>query len=469
MYKNSLLLVFAIAVLFSACMQKKTETTTSSTSEYIQQQIDEIVSRIKEPKIPERTINVLDYASKQELVENIKPALDSAIQHCFTAGGGKVVVPPGNYFSKGPIHLKNYINLHIEEGATITFSQNPEHYLPVVFIRWEGTECYNYSPFIYANNQHDIAVTGKGKFNGNAKGGLYLWRKDKKEKTSLEQLRSMGQNLVPVSERMFGKGHYLRPAFMQFINCKNVLIQNIQIENIPFWAIQPTYCKSVTIRGARVDSRNVTNDGVDPDSSEDVLIEDCWFRTGDDIVAIKSGRDQDGWRVNKPSRNIVIRNCYAELTLHGIAIGSEMSGGVENVYVQNITLKEVDRFALQFKCNKDRGGSVRQVYIDGMKIDTTETAVYFTTDYHGYRGGNAPSIFEEISLNNITCNHARKYGVDIVGLEEHFISKVKFDKVEVKEAVDGNRIEYVEDFTFSNFLINKKVIEKIEDLRWQKP
>ncbi len=183
------------------------------------------------------------------------------------------------------------------------------------------------------------------------------------------------------------------------MNCENVLVENISIENVPFWVVHPTYCKNVTIPGITVNSRNINNDGIDIDSSEDVLIEDCMFTTGDDAIALKSGRDQDGWRVGKPSKNVVIRNYKADTTLHRMAFGSEMSGSIEHIYVQNFEISNVDQYALLFKANKDRGGYIRNIFIDNMTFDTVMTAIFFTNDYHSYAGGDSPSEFHDVFVN----------------------------------------------------------------------
>lgn len=448
--KNLVLLAIAgLGLLACNSPQQETEASTED------QAITEILNRIQPPTLPDVEFNLLDFGTVEAIQKNIQPALDSAIRTCAAQGGGKIVVPPGDYFSEGPIHLLSNIQLHFEEGAAITFSQDATHYLPVVLVRWEGVECFNYSPFIYAKDQKNIIISGKGRFNGNAAGGMQEWRQDQKPSQSL--LREMGKTGVPVNERIFGEGHWLRPAFLQLVNCENVLISDIQIENVPFWVVQPTYCKNVTVKGIRVNSRCVNNDGVDPDSSEDVLIEDCWFRTGDDAIAVKSGRDQDGWRVNRSSKNIVIRNCHAELTLHGIAFGSEMSGGIENVYVQNFTMGVVDQYALQFKANRDRGGYIKNVFIDGVEIDSAKTAIYFTNDYHSYAGGTSPSAFSDIAIENFTCKYVSDMGIDMVGTEENPIHRVLFNQVTVERA-EKNRMEYATDIRFDRVNINGQAV-----------
>lgn len=452
-----LVLLAIVSLGLTACTTPQQEPEASNE----EKTITEILNRIQPPTLPDREFNLLDFGTAEAIRQNIQPALDSAIRVSAAQGGGKIVIPPGGYFSDGPIHLLSNIQLHFEEGALITFSQDPAHYLPHVLVRWEGVECFNYSPFIYAKDQKNIILSGKGRFNGNAAGGMQEWRKEQKTAQSL--LREMGKTGVPVSERIFGAGHWLRPAFLQLVNCENVLISDIQIENVPFWVIQPTYCKNVTVRGIRVNSRFVNNDGVDPDSSEDVLIEDCWFRTGDDAIAVKSGRDQDGWRVDRPSKNIVIRNCHAELTLHGIAFGSEMSGGIENVYVQNFTMGKVDQYAIQFKANRDRGGYIKNVFIEAVEIDSAKTAVFFTNDYHSYAGGNSPSAFSNIAIRNFSCKYVSDMGIDMVGTEENPIHQVLFKDV-ILERAEKNRMEYATEIQFEGVRINGQAVASAEDL-----
>ena len=208
----------------------------------------------------------------------------------------------------------------------------------------------------------------------------------------------------------------------------------------------------------------MNNDGVDPDSSEDVLIEDCWFNTGDDAIAIKSGRDQDGWRVGRPTRNVVARNCFVQSTLHGIAIGSEMSGGVENIYMRDFEIRKVDRYAIQFKSNLDRGGYIRNVSIRNISIDSTMTAIFFTNDYHSYAGGNSPSEFSNIQIADVTCNHALQMGIDMVGIEQKPIHTINFERIHIDRADGNNRMLNAENIKFTDVFINGKEITRIDDL-----
>jgi polygalacturonase len=318
--------------------------------------------------------------------------------------GGTVVLPPGEWTSNGPIHFKSRIALNVPKGSHLKFSQDPDHYLPLVFTRWEGTECWNYSPLLYARGVSDIAITGKGTIDGQGFGGFFQWRA--RQRDSQQLLRKMGAEGTPVSDRRFGPGHFLRPGFVQFVDCRRVLIDGPQFVDSTFWMIHPVYCDHVTIRNVSLKSDHLNSDGIDPDSSTNVLIEGCVFDVGDDGVSIKAGRDQDGWRVGRASSRIVVRDCeYRGTAGGGFAIGSEMSGGVHDVFVERYAMGSVVHGAY-FKSNMDRGGAITDIFIRDIAISSAQAAISFTTDYHGYRGGNFPTRFDNIRIERLTCNEA---------------------------------------------------------------
>ena len=413
--------------------------------------VESILKNISAPEFKDQTFRVnLEFDSLFDCCEII----NSTIAKCSQKGGGKVVIPKGYHFCRGPINLKSNVSLHLEEGAVLAFSQNPKDYLPVVFVRWEGTEAYNYSPFIYAKDQKNIAISGKGIIDGNgqAENSFRSWRS--KQKTDQRKLRKMGREGVPVEERVFGEGAFLRPQLIHLVNCENILFEDFKIINSSFWLMQPTYCNNLTIRRVIVDSHFINNDGVDIDSDTNVLIEDCYFNTGDDFVAIKSGRDQDAWRVNKPSKNIVIRNCKSDFSLHGISFGSEMSGGIENVIVENVDFGKNRQYTLQFKSNKDRGGYIRNIVIKNIEIDSTRDVIYFTNQYHSYEGGNSPSEFKNVSIENVNCRIASGAAINMVGLPEMPISNVSIKDLTVKSTGKLNSINNVDKLKLINIKTN---------------
>ena len=341
----------------------------------------------------------------------------------------------------------------MESGATIVFGVRVEPYLPVVLTRFEGTMLYGHSPRIYARGASHIALTGKGTIDGNGRDTLAIMQ-DSKARGSSGALRKMGADGVPVEERVFGEGKWMRPSMIQFLECNHVLIEDVKVVDSPFWVIHPVLCRNVTVRGVTVESWNGNNDGCDPDSSVDVLIENCVFRTGDDSIAIKSGRDQDAWRVGRASENIIIRNVLMGSRHSGVCIGSEMSGGVRNVWVENCTVESVSS-ALYFKANLDRGGVVENVWASGMKVQRArEALVRFDTSYQGYRGGNFPPVFRNFHLADLECDEATGFGISLEGTPGAPIEKVHLERVRIRKARQPLRIHETKELRFENVEIN---------------
>jgi polygalacturonase len=261
-----------------------------------------ILARIKAPQFPARDFRITDFGAKGDGATDCTGAIAQAIAACNAAGGGRVVVD-GGVFLTGAVHLKSNVNLHVAEGATLKFSPDPEKFLPLVRARFEGTEVMNYSPLIYAFQQQNIAITGKGTLDGSASNDTWwaLGRRRGPDVLGSAQLIEMGEKGVPVEQRRFGPTGSLRPNFIVPYLCRNILIEDVRIVNSPMWEINPVLCTNVTVRGVDISSHGPNNDGCDPDSSRDVLIEHCIFDTGDDCIAIKSGKDADGRRVGVPS------------------------------------------------------------------------------------------------------------------------------------------------------------------------
>ena len=206
---------------------------------------ERIVAGIRTPDIPPATFRIPDYGAAPDGKSDSLTAIREAIADASRLGGGRVVVPRGKWFVKGPIHLRSRIELHLAEGAELIFGESPEDYLPVVLTRWDGTLCYNHSPLIYAAHVSDVAITGDGIINGNATHGFGTWRE--RQKPDQVRLRKIGNDLVPVHERIFGKGHHLRPSFIQFFGCKRVLVEGVTLRNSPFWCLHPVFCSDVTV------------------------------------------------------------------------------------------------------------------------------------------------------------------------------------------------------------------------------
>ena len=372
-------------------------------------QVPKILARIKAPVFPNRDFKITDYGATANNAADCTGAIRNAIEACHAAGGGRVVVPPG-FFLTGAIHLKSNVNLHLSEGATLKFSSTPAQYLPVVFTRFEGIECLNFSPLIYAFEQQNIAVTGSGVLDGSASAeNWWSWPRQQGSgveapaRADVRRLLDFGERGVPVQQRVFGEGHFLRPNFIQPYRCRNILIEGITIRNSPMWEIHPVLSNNVTVRGVKIATHGPNNDGCNPESSRDVLIEDCVFDTGDDCIAIKSGRDNDGRRVATPAENIIVRNCTMKDGHGGVVMGSEISGNIRNVFVENCHMDSLnlDR-AFRFKSNARRGGTVENVFVRNVDIGRVAEAV-LTIDFlyeTGAAGQYKPTV-RNVVLENI--------------------------------------------------------------------
>lgn len=431
--------------------------------------LPDILAQITPPIFPKTTFDVLDFGAKPDSTFDSQPAIQQAIDQCNAAGGGRVVLPAGNYFSAGPLRLKSNVDLHLAEGSRLTFGNHPSKYTPLVKVRWEGTVCWNWSPLIYAFQQQNIAITGKGTIDGNGEEWSVGWRKE--QKPDQTALRQMGNDLVPEDQRVFGNGfldlngdgrddsygdgdfHYLRPTLIELYECENILIEDLTLLKSPFWTVHPTFCKNVTIRGLNIYGGNLNDDGVDPDGCENVLIENCYIETHDDAIAIKAGRDQDAWQ-RPGSKNLVIRNCRLNSDVNSFAIGSEMSGGVENVFVEDCHILH-GRHGLNFKCNLDRGGRVQRIFMRNIQIDSLEEAMFiFRMDYHGYRGNHYPTQFTDFYAGNIQCNQVDKLGFKIVGVEAQPITRLYLHDINILRAGEAGQVEKAMDILVDEVRIN---------------
>lgn len=385
---------------------------------------------LSSPTFPGRVCDIKNYGALSGGKILNTQAFQKAIADCAKKGGGKVEVPSGTWLT-GAIHLKSNVDLDLAKGATIKFSTHREDYLPVVFSRFEGIELYNYSPFIYANGQENIAVTGQGELDG--QGNVWWNRVSSRQKASIVKLNLMAKNNLPVSQRVFGPNGALQPAFLEFIHCRNVVLAGITIINSPRWTIHPVYSENVKIKNVNVNtSREVNADGIDIDSSRNVLVENSKFNTGDDAIVVKSGADQDGQRVKKPSQDIVIRNCEVDGGHGAFAIGSEMSGGVKNVFVDNLTVRYAD-YGLRFKSVVGRGGTVENVWTKNINVSRAgAAAIQFNLSYRPPDPGanlNTLPIFKNINIENFYCRHA-KTAVELLGLP-----KSPLENITLKNAV----------------------------------
>ena len=417
------------------------------------EQVDEILSRIKAPQFPDRDFNITDYGAVADNQTDCTDAFSKAISAAHDAGGGRVIVPAGTFLT-GPIHLKSYVNLHVSKGAVINFFVEPEKYMPVVYSRFEGTECMNYSPPVYAYEQENIAITGSGILDGRASDENW-WRWKRTQAGDVRALGKMGDTNVPVLQRTFGAGKQLRPNMIQPYKCKNILIEGVTIKNSPMWHIHPVLSTNITVRNVRVIGHGPNNDGCNPESSKDVLIENCYFDTGDDCIAIKAGRNNDGRRVNTPSENIVIRNCQMKDGHGGVVIGSETSGGTRNVFAENCTMDSpnLDR-ALRIKSNSVRGGTIENIYMRNVAIgQVAEAVLKVNFNYGEGDAGEFTPIVRNVNMENITSGKS-KYALSISGYERSPITGISLKNCNFNNVEKSNILVGVKNIAFENVMIN---------------
>lgn len=336
---------------------------------------------------------------------------------------------------EGPIHFVSNVCLELQEGATLKFSPTPSCYLPLVKTSWEGTFLQNYSPFIYGYGLENVSIVGKGKIDGNAATTFATWRA--KQKAGQVRSREMNHRETPVEERNFGEGYWLRPHLIQFFNCKNITISDVFITNAPFWCIHLLQSENIICRAIRYDAKLVNNDGIDPEYSRNILIENIEFNNGDDNVAIKCGRDNDGWKTATPSENIIIRNCKFK-GLHGVVLGSEMSAGVQNVFIENCTYAGYCKRGIFIKTNPDRGGFIRDIYVNDCEFDEVEDLFYVTSMYAGEGMDNHHfTEVRNIFVNGLKCRKARAAGLVLQGTTAKPIENVRFENVDIDEVKNG--------------------------------
>jgi len=427
---------------------------------------DAIVKRIVAPKFAARDFDVTKFGAVGDGRANCTTAIAKAIAACRAAGGGRVVIPDGRFLT-GAIKLESGVNLHLAPKATLAFSSNSREY-PLVYTRWEGTELMNHSAFIYAFETENIAVTGTGTLDGQADANTWWsWRAPGPQPSTRQaparaRLLELASRGVPVADRVFGEGHYLRPNFVQPYRSRNILIEGVTIINSPMWELNPVLCENVTIRNVSVRSHGPNNDGCDPECCRDVLIEGCTFDTGDDCIALKSGRNDDGRRVNRPIENVVIRDCTMKDGHGGVVIGSEISGGARNIFAERCRMDspQLDR-ALRIKTNSVRGGIVEGICMRDVAVGQVAEAVV-TIDFFYEEGdaGKYPPTVRDVEVRKVTSRKSQ-YGLLLRGYTHDPITDVRvvdctFDGVEKADIVEA-----VKGLTLKNVRRNGQLLDQV--------
>ena len=451
-----------------------------------EQQYREIEQSIRLPQFAAQDFPITKYGAKSgNTAKKNQKAIQKAIDTCNKKGGGRVIVPAGQKFLTGAITLKSGVNLVVEDGAVLEFAFEPDLY-PIVPTRWEGLDCWNLSPLIYAYQQKDIAITGKGTIDGGgSRETWWPWVSSPKfgfkegmpvhqwKETSRPRLLKSAEDGIPLDERRFTKEDGLRPQLINFNQCEGILIEDITLLRSPFWVIHPLLSTDITVRGVHINNDGPNGDGCDPESCDRVLIENCYFNTGDDCIAIKSGRNNDGREggqgafAGRPSKNIIIRNCKMNNGHGGVVIGSEISGGCQNVYAHDCEMDSpnLDR-VLRIKTNSCRGGVIENINMRNVTVGQCGEAVLkINTDYEPKEvccRGFYPTV-RNVTMENVTCKKS-KYGVMIVGYEDPKLAytvnnitvrNCQFDGVISKPI---HQIGLAQDVKYENLIINGSLV-----------
>lgn len=436
---------------------------------------DSIAKAIVIPDFCKDTFNIKNFGATEEngALEN-QAAILAAIDSANAIGGASVLVPSGEWLT-GPIELKSNVNLVIAEGATLKFSTDYKHYLPTVLTRWEGVDCYNLKPLIYAYDQTNVGISGKGVIDGQGSNEIWWFMKGREEYGWKEGLISQelggrarlleaDRTQVSVEERQMTIEDGLRPQLINIYKCNNVIIQDVTLRNSPFWVIHPLMVNGLVVRNVTIDSHGPNSDGCDPESCKNVLIEGCFFDTGDDCIAIKSGRNYDGRRWAMPSENILVRNCRMKNGHGGVVLGSEISGGYKNLWIENCQMSspELER-VIRIKTSNCRGGIIENVWARNIEVGECKEAVLKVNLLYEPKeicNRDFPPIVRNINLKNITSKKS-KYGAYIVGLENTqnvdgiTITDCQFDGVE-----KGNKITDAINIKFNNLKINGELVKE---------
>jgi polygalacturonase len=397
------------------------------------------------PIFAETRFAVTDFGAVGDGRHDDTTAFLAAIAACHQAGGGHVTVPDGAW-RVGALRLRSHVDLNLAAGATLLFSGDARQY-PIVRTRYEGIECMNHSPMVYAFGEESVALTGRGTLDASA---TAEWNRGG-DRELLESLVARG--VPPEERRVAGR---LRVAFVEPHASRRVLISGVRLLGTRFWQLHPTLCTDVTIEGVTTTAAPFAGtDGCDPESCDQVVIRSSTLAAGDDNIALKSGRDDDGRRVNVPCQNVVILNCQGEGPYAFLACGSEQTGGIQHVYAyNNWTYGHGVAAALRIKTNPRRGGFTRNVNVDTFRgTGFSDAVIDVTLSYGGKAGAHPPSV-SDLDLSRFDVAGA-PYVLRLSGLPNHPIAGVRirdsrFSDIHSPQPRTGDTL----DVAWSNVTIN---------------
>lgn len=332
--------------------------------------------RLVAPTFPARDFRIDAYGAKPDGAK-CTAAIARALAACSEAGGGRVTVPTGTWLT-GAVHLKSNCELHLEDGAELVFTDNPTDYLPAVPTSWEGVECLNYSPLVYAFNVTNVAITGRGLLASR----IATWKAWHRRRADTH--RKVRENLyhwcatnAPLAARnlVAVEGANARSHLIQVYGAKNVLLDGFRIRDSPFWTIHLYRSENCIVRNLETFAHGPNNDGVDIEMTRNVLVENCTFDQGDDGIVLKAGRNRDGWRLARPTENVVVSNCTFRSAHTLLGIGTELSGGIRNVYMKDCRIGKANSLCY-VKTNRRRGGFVENVWLEDLEAEDLREAVF---------------------------------------------------------------------------------------------
>ncbi|GAA4836318.1 hypothetical protein GCM10023310_12300 [Paenibacillus vulneris] len=400
--------------------------------------------------------NVLEYGAVGDGVTMNTEAIRSTLEACEAAGGGTVYFPAGTYLT-GAVHLKSNMTIHIDSGAKLLFSTNPDDY-PFVKTRWSGYECYGYSPLVYGADLTNISIVGGGIIDGQGAAWWQQYRECKagrRPSTERElQLFDLNRHLMDIKSNIVEwETQFLRPALFQLFRCTNVRLEGITLQNSPFWNTHLVYCDNVTIHGVLIQNPSDTpnGDGLDIDSCRYVRISDCQFDVGDDCLCLKSGIDEDGRRIGIPTENVTVTNCTMRAGHGGVVLGSETAGGIRHVTISNCVFIGTDR-GIRFKSNRARGGTIEHVQVNNIFMKGVLCPIAINSFYRYGVDPSNPSIsspepqpisestpvFRHIRLSHITATEVLGAAGFLYGLPEMPIEDVVMDHIHIEMTMDPN-------------------------------
>jgi DNA sulfur modification protein DndE len=455
--------------------------------------------KIYAPHFKRDTFNIINYGAIADGMKLNSAAINKAIDECAKQGGGTVLIPQGSFVS-GPIIMKSNINLHLTKGALIIFSPDFNQY-PLVTSSFEGVDAARCQSPVVAENLENIAITGQGIMNGNG----YYWRPLKKEKLSETQWKNHQRDyegVLTADKKMWYSSEkalkgsltnnigkltdgktladfedvkdYLRPNMIRIYQCKNILIQDVTFENSPAWTTHLMMSEHISIKNLKVKNPwyGTNTDALDLESCKNALVEDCNFDTGDDGITIKSGRDAEGRKRGMPTQDVIVNNCIVYHAHGGFVVGSEMSGGTNNMFISNCTFIGTD-IGLRFKTTRGRGGLVENIFVNNVNMkDIAAEAILFDMYYMAKdpvvlagEKREPPQVefktvdestpqFRNFYFRNITCNGAAK-GIFIRGIPEMHVKNVLIENA-VLQADEGIDIQEATDITLNNITMIPK-------------